>query len=186
MFTIHEQLLVPIEISLMTLIQDYYVKAGFDFSKIPWPVLADYYMYQYMNRWRECSLFDDVLQALDTVKEKGADNIILSASRLDYLNEQVSSFPLQNRIDAIYGIGDTFAHSKLELAEEFASTCQESDEIWCIGDTLHDAEIASAIHAGCVLVCRGHQSRERLEKAGVPVVSNCMEAMKLIYERSTN
>lgn len=167
-------------------IQDYYVRAGFDFSKIPWPVLARTYMDDYMNRWRECSLYPDVLQALDEVKSRGGDNIILSASRLDYLKEQVASFPLEKCIDALYGIGDIYAHSKLELAREFLSTCMEEDEIWCIGDTLHDAEIAREIHASCILICRGHQSRERLEAAGVPLAENCMEAVRLIYERSSH
>lgn len=167
-------------------IQDYYVRAGFDFSKIPWPVLANHYMDDYMSRWRQCSLFPDVLEALDSVKEQNGDNIILSASRLDYLKEQVGSFPLENRIDALYGIGDIYAHSKLELAEGFKATCLEGDEIWCIGDTLHDAEIAGKIGAHCILICRGHQSRQRLETAGVPVVSDCKEAVRRIYERSAH
>lgn len=45
-----------------------------------------------------------------------------------------------------------------------------------IGDTLHDAEVARAMGTGCVLVARGHQSRETLLTAGVPVMDTLLEA----------
>ena len=50
---------------------------------------------------------------------------------------------------------------------------------WCY-NTLHDAEVASAIGAKCILVARGHQSRETLLTAGVPVVDTLKAAADLI------
>ena len=38
-----------------------------------------------------------------------------------------------------------------------------------IGDSLHDAEVAAAIGADCVLLACGHQSRARLEATGCRV-----------------
>lgn len=167
-------------------IQDYYVRAGFDFEKTSWPVVANRYMDDYMSRWTCCSLAPDALEALDFAKKHGWDNIILSASKLDNLKAQVSHYPLEERIDALYGISDIYAHSKLELAREFLSTCLPQDEIWCIGDTLHDAEIAADMQANCVLVAKGHQSAERLKEAGVPVVHSLREAVQKVYERSSH
>ena len=45
-----------------------------------------------------------------------------------------------------------------------------------IGDSLHDAEVARALGTRCILVARGHQSRETLLEAGVPVVDSLRKA----------
>ena len=52
-------------------------------------------------------------------------------------------------------------------------------ETLMIGDTLHDADVAKAIGAKCVLVARGHQSRQTLLTAGVPVVGTLTEAAQI-------
>ena len=48
-----------------------------------------------------------------------------------------------------------------------------------IGDTLHDAEVARAMGAKCILVARGHHSRETLLTAGVPVADTLLDAAAL-------
>ena len=45
-----------------------------------------------------------------------------------------------------------------------------------IGDSLHDAEVARALGTRCILVARGHQSRETLLEAGVPVADSLRQA----------
>ena len=45
-----------------------------------------------------------------------------------------------------------------------------------IGDTLHDAEVARAMGTRCMLVARGHHSRETLLTAGVPVADTLLDA----------
>lgn len=161
-------------------VQHYYEKCGFDFSKHSWESLAGQYMDDYMSRWHQCSLTPTADQTLMEAKKCGFDNIILSASKLDNLKEQVSGLHLADVVDAVYGIGDIYAHSKLELAREMLQTCLPEDEIWCVGDSEHDAEIARNIHAGCILVTTGHQSRSKLEKAGCPVVDTPAQALALI------
>ena len=51
-----------------------------------------------------------------------------------------------------------------------------------IGDSLHDWEVAEALGWECILIDRGHQSRERLAGSGKPVVSNILEAVSLILD----
>jgi len=43
------------------------------------------------------------------------------------------------------------------------------EEILLIGDTRHDAEVASAMGAQCVLLAGGNQHVERLQSCGVPL-----------------
>ena len=52
-----------------------------------------------------------------------------------------------------------------------------------IGDSLHDAEVARALGTRCVLVARGHQSRETLLEAGVPVMKSLREAAEWVLEQ---
>ena len=51
-----------------------------------------------------------------------------------------------------------------------------------LGDTLHDAEVAKALGCRCVLIARGHQSRETLLTAGVPVTATLTEACELLTQ----
>ena len=44
-----------------------------------------------------------------------------------------------------------------------------------IGDTVHDYEVAQAIGCSCVLVAKGHQSKERLESSGAIVLNTLNE-----------
>jgi phosphoglycolate phosphatase len=41
-----------------------------------------------------------------------------------------------------------------------------------IGDSSHDAEVARALGAKCILVARGLESASRLQKNGVPVIDS--------------
>ena len=49
-----------------------------------------------------------------------------------------------------------------------------------IGDTVHDAEVAGEIGADCILVARGHQSRETLMGEGRVVADDLFEAFEII------
>lgn len=163
-------------------IQEYYKRAGFDFTKTPYDILAHRYMQDYQDKSYECKLFDDVVDTFKKASELGIKQVILSASKKDYLMDQINLFNILESIDSIWGIEDIYAHSKQELAQRFFETCGKDDEIWFVGDSTHDFEVASSIGANCILVTTGHQSRERLETVNVPVVDSLMEALKVIYE----
>lgn len=167
-------------------IQDYYQKVGFDFHKTPYDVLANEYMDNYQERSYACSLFKDVRETLHAVKELGISQSILSASKKDYLLKQIALYDIDYFLDSIWGIDDIYAHSKEAIAKHFYQTCDPKDEIWFVGDSIHDYEVANSIDAKCILVTTGHQSRCRLEQTGVPVVDTMKESLRVIYEGSNH
>lgn len=170
-------------------IQDYYQRVGFDFDVTPWDMLANEYMDDYMDRSTSCKLTPYAWAALKMVKKGGADNFILSASSLDNLVLQIGWHHLAGVVDGVFGIHDIYAHSKIDLARQFKATCLPEDEIWVIGDTLHDAEVAREIGAKCILVQTGHHSKKRLLRSGFPVVEGPRQAIELLelnYEGSNN
>ena len=56
----------------------------------------------------------------------------------------------------------------------------EIDHCFFVGDTLHDAEVADALGARCILVAGGHQTTERLAAAGRPVADSLSAAIDII------
>ncbi|MBF0578879.1 HAD family hydrolase [Erysipelotrichaceae bacterium RD49] len=166
-------------------IQEYYRKAGFDFSKIDWNECGHRFMDAYVKDFSKTRLNHQAIEVLQKAKAAGAACYILSASKLDLLKAQIESFDkLNGLIDGVYGISDIFASSKEKAAREFSSTCLSWDEIYVIGDTLHDLESAQAIGAQAILFDGGHQSRKVLEQSGQPVVSSLVKAWEVINARS--
>ncbi len=161
---------------------DYYAKAGFDFSKTPFEMLAHEYMNTYTPKSLSCLLNTQAVEALQYVVEKGDSQIILSASKIENLQQQLDLFELDGYIESIWGIRDIYASSKEDIAHEFMKTCK--DEAWFIGDSMHDYEVAQSVGANCVLVSCGHQSKNRLQACQVPVFDSLMEGVLYIYERN--
>ena len=50
-------------------------------------------------------------------------------------------------------------------------------EVLFIGDTIHDKDIADVVGSDCILVSKGHVSKERLQKTGASVFE---ELIKII------
>lgn len=161
-------------------VQAYYKKIGFDFDKTPFSVLAKQYMDLYQDRSYSCSLVEDAHRAIENAKAQSIHQTILSASRMDYLRHQMKVCNM-DLIDSVYGIQDIYARSKIDLAKQYEKTLSPGDEVWFVGDSLHDFEVASSIHANCILVTTGHQSKERLKSAGVPVVDSLEQSLEVIY-----
>ena len=165
-------------------IEEYYKKVGFDFEKIPFSILAHEYMEDYQEKSYFCHLHTDVLDVVKKARQLGFSQTVLSASKMDYLLKQMKTLQVDTLFDSIYGISDIFAKSKVDLAYVFKKTCSPEDEIYFVGDSVHDYEVAKSIGANCILVTTGHQNRKTLQSVNVPVVDSLTESLDLIYERS--
>lgn len=164
-------------------IQDYYVKAGFDFSKYAYEKLAVEYMEDYMNRWKSCSLQKDAIDALNYVHEHGMKQVILSASQIENLKTQVDFFPIKTYLDDLYGIQNIYAKSKIDLAKQLKKDYPD-DILFFIGDSLHDIEVADSIGCECICVTCGHQSLQQLQNGNCVIKETLLESVEYIYVRS--
>lgn len=151
-------------------IKDYYAAAGVDFSRNPFEIIGKEWADIYETRKHEADLFSSVENVLRRVKELGIKQYILSAYMKKELHEIIEKHRLSGYFEEIYGLNDVYAHSKLELGfalvEKLGSGKQSAV---LVGDTLHDFEVSREMGVDCILVASGHQSRERLETAGIPV-----------------
>ena len=145
-------------------IQEYYVRAGFDFGRHPYPMLAQRYMELYYAGERACPVFASAAATLDALNQRGWRQVILSASRRDTLLEQVSARGLKGCFDELLGLSDIYGVSKVQLGLDWLRQSGLSPaRCVMVGDTTHDAEVAAAMGTRCILYSGGHQSRLRLE-----------------------
>lgn len=159
-------------------VEAYYARIGFDFSAEPFPDLAREYMALYQPASFSCQLRPGVPETLAALRDQGLQQILLSATKHDFLLEQIRHFGLNGFFEEIIGLDDIYGRSKLEMARSWFSRNELlPSETVLIGDTTHDFEVASAIQCRCLLVGGGHNSVARLQQTGARVLREISAGM---------
>lgn len=162
-------------------IKKYYELAGVDFTLDSYEDLAKWFIQEYQPKSMECGLYDGLIETFQYLKAKGYHLVILSASEKKNLYEQCENYKIIPYFDAILGIDNIHAESKVHLALNYLE--QEKiggSQVLFIGDTLHDLEVAEAIGATCMLVSCGHQSIDVLKKGNVKIIESVFSLVKLL------
>lgn len=166
-------------------VKTYYEKAGFDFEKQDWSTVGARFMDLYVSHFSKTALRPDAAAALLQARDLGIASYILSASRIDLLKTQIQRFPeLKDCFAGVYGIGDIYASSKVGAGEEFMETCLDWNEVWMVGDTLHDQQVAQKIGAKFLALSGGHQRASVFGQQ--KVCESLMDCVEEIYGRSTH
>lgn len=153
---------------------NYYVKAGFDLKKDSFDDLAVEFINLYQNASLNCNLYSSLIPFLNKNEDK--HKLILSASQIDNLKEQVNHFGITKYFDAVLGTNTIEGRGKLDVALDYIKTNNlDPNRTILIGDTIHDFEVARALNVKCALVAKGHQSKERLLKCTSNVYNDLSE-----------
>ena len=135
-------------------IEEYYIRAGFNFAKH---------------------------ETLAELSRRGWRQSVLSASRRDYLIEQVAARGLQGYFTELLGLADIYGVSKVQVGKQWlAQSGIAPAACVMVGDTQHDAEVAKALGTKCVLYTGGHQSRARLEAVCPNVIDDLAQLPQLL------
>lgn len=149
---------------------DFYRKLGFNFEKEDFSLVARRYAQLFNEGYPRTEIYSDAEGLLGLIKHSGREQLIISASEQGYLLKQVEYFELSHYFTAILGVSDVLGSSKIERAKKWMSEMDmDPKQVLFIGDTVHDFETAKAIGCDCVLVSRGHCSKERLTETGCRV-----------------
>ncbi len=133
------------------------------------------------ERAMEGKLHNGVPELLHDLHAAKVEQVILSAHHQQSLEAVVDAYGLRAYFDKLIGLDNIYAASKVVNGVNHATTLpHQPHEVLLIGDTLHDAEVAEAIGADCLLVSGGHQSTERLQGAGCPLVANLAEVREFL------
>lgn len=152
-------------------VQGYYVELGFDLGSEDWDGMAREFHDDYAETARPAALREGARAALDALRAAGLPMSILSACELSILQRMVGERGVGGFFDHIFGLGDLYAESKIELGRRMLrDTGVDPDAALLVGDTVHDYEVAQALGCRAVLMAGGHQSSERLRRCGCPVL----------------
>lgn len=154
-------------------VKKYYEAAGVDFTQQSFEELADWFIQEYQPASLNCGLYDGLVETFEFLRQNGIRLVILSASEKGNLLQQCRHYDICKYFDAILGIDNIHASGKVDIAINYLE--QEhlnGEETLFVGDTLHDLEVAKAIHSKCMLVSCGHQSVEVLSTGNVPIIES--------------
>ena len=163
-----------------------YEELGFDFTKIDYNELANFFISYYESRaFNECKLFEEVQQVLNSLKNKGYNLYILSASYIDLLIEMLKKYAILEYFDGLVALENKHGGSKIERGKEyFAQHKINPSECIMIGDTIHDIEVAHELGMNCISYDRGHNSHSKLKKVNKNVISSLTEIIDIIDKNS--
>ena len=162
-------------------IKQYYIDAGVDLSKDSFEDLAIWFINKYQPLSMECGLFNGIVDTFKVLKDKGYHLVILSASERNNLVEQCVNYDIDKYFDAILGIDNIHAASKVVIALDYLKENNiNGSDVLFVGDTLHDLEVAKAIGASCMLVSCGHQSYDVLKKGGVTILNTVNDLLEIL------
>jgi len=160
---------------------EYYRRMGYTFEAEPFESISYEFHVMYAERLSSCPLQPCATDILKTVRERGARQVLLSATGQKLLNDQVGFFSLAGYFDRVIGNSDNFAHGKAEYAKEFLlDSGVLPKRALFVGDTDHDFEIADTLGCNCALLVPGHQTREHLSALGARLIDSLCEVPALL------
>ena len=164
-------------------VRPFYAELGVDLAHEDWDrICIDFHRF-IDNEPKVLRL--DTKSALRLAHEAGLRQVILSALREDLLRRDVAAAGIADIFDAIYGVDNLDGASKLSRGRDLVRDLRLHDtalELFFIGDTLHDMEVAQELGTRCILVDGGHQSAERLATSGAPVAPSLIAAVQMVLD----
>ncbi len=161
-------------------IDDYYRRLGFDFEKEDYDtVLAPEWVALYLAGEAECPMNPGVAETIEAVSKRSIPQIMLSATRHEQLVAQITRLGLGTAFEEILALDNIHARSKTHRAVEWRELHPGARPLF-IGDTEHDAEVARAVNADCVLFTGGHQSAHRLRTCGFPLIDRIQDVLSYL------
>jgi len=161
-------------------VQDYYKSIGFDFLQESFEQLSVEYIDLYKQHSINSTLQLGVFTALEQFKNKGFQQVILSASEQKALEKQVNQHQLDVYFDELVGLNNIYAKSKRDNAIRYLhKTNIPPEDSLLIGDTYHDYEVAKAIGCDCLLVNNGHQDLSQYHLNSDIIFQSLADAIKI-------
>ncbi len=165
-------------------VRPFYAQLGVDLAREDWDrICIDFH--RFVKDEVSQHLRGDAIDALALVKDAGVKQSILSALRQDILRRDVKYTGISGFFDEVFGVDNLDGATKLDRGRDLMKhlSCKHPDfmsrhEIYFIGDTLHDAEVARELGGTPILVDNGHQTHERLSASGAVTVPSLVCAIK--------
>ena len=159
----------------------FYESLDFDLENEKFEDIAREYVLEFDERFYELETFPDAEEVIRHFKYKGIEQVILSQTEQRWLEKQVSFHGLDYLFTELLGARDIYVKGKVAMALAWITQHDiESGDVLMIGDTVHDFEVAENIGCDCILIARGHNSKERLLSTGAIVLDSIEELKRVV------
>lgn len=156
-------------------VENFYRGLGFDFAKESMHDLSVDFVETYDKFAGHLDLNPQVREVLACFRQQGRRQYILSALREDLLKQMAWDFGIAGYFEGICGSDNIYAAGKVERGKRMLGDYGILPaETLMIGDTLHDAEVATSLGFGCLLYAGGHNDEQRLAQKA-PVIHDFHE-----------
>lgn len=156
-------------------VRNYYLALGFELAREDWDALARRYHDLYLAD-TTIRLWPEAVPVLRACHAAGIGFSILSAAEQGILEGMLAKAGVTAWFTHVHGVTNLSGHSKTDAGQRLMRRLAHvAPHILLVGDTLHDHEVARSLGCDCVLLAHGHQSRERLQAAGCPVLNGLSE-----------
>ncbi|MEK9773299.1 MAG: HAD hydrolase-like protein [Opitutae bacterium] len=161
----------------------FYASLGLPSDGTKYEQIAENYISEYRNRFRECSLHPQAIHMVEKLKTWGITQSILSAGQQTDLEHFTSYYGLNNWMSHLDGANHIQATGKEDrVAEHFSKLNLKANQVLFVGDTFHDLEVAGLVQCRVLLFEQGHCGKERLERASVPKIKCLSEVAKWVHD----
>lgn len=153
-------------------VQDYYRQLGFDFTRHPFPELAERWMRDYTaNVTSRADLFDQTETLIRNLKGRGYRLAILTAAIESDVHDLLAHHAIDDAFDEVFGLDHCEASSKVERGRQMVEAMAlDPGRTLLIGDTDHDFEVGQDLGVPTLLLADGHQSYARLQRLACNVL----------------
>lgn len=159
----------------------FYESLDFDLENEKFEDIAKEYVFEFDERFYELEIFPDAESTIREFKFKGIEQIVLSQTEQRWLEKQVNFHSVDYLFTELLGARDIYVKGKVGIALEWITKNDiDTAQVLMVGDTLHDFEVAQNIGCDCILIARGHYSKERLLSAGVLVLDSIEELRRMV------
>ena len=167
-------------------VRPFYAELGVDLENDSWDEICDDF-HNFIAEEKEQYLRADTIMTLQLVKDNGIGQSILSALRQDLLLRDTTKYGVADYFDFIYGVDNLDGATKLSRGYELLEVLSQEDKknLFFIGDTLHDAEVAQALGAVPILVSCGHQTPDRLKAATENIFPSLTLAVEFVIRKGS-
>ena len=151
----------------------------FDLDEFPMEMIGEEYYKEYPKYFG--GLSDGAVELVKKLHRAGVVQMILTSAHPRLIGETLCKAGIEDCFDAVSSSSDLLAGSKIDRGVLWLKNSGIAPgRAVTVGDTLHDFDAARAMGTECVLCSFGHQSREKLLTAGVPVADTFAEIEKYL------
>jgi phosphoglycolate phosphatase len=145
--------------------------------------LAQNYIKKYREEYQGCFLHDHAFETIKCLEMLGVSQSIFSAGMQSDLEEFVNFYGLMEFMTVVDGANNIYAKGKGDrVHDHFIKVSHHADQVLFVGDTLHDAEVATSVGCNALLFEKGHFCEERLRNSPAQSFNNLLEVLKYLRD----